>query len=166
MEILLLKNGFFSLKDALKLTKSVHFPFYQSEKENYKYEFYLGIGGNLGDSKKRFEMFFKKFKDDKRFFVVQTSPLLLNKAFGYTKQPDFLNAVLRVQTSLNPNQTLKIMQHYEKIFGRKRSFKNAPRTLDLDILSFSAKTRADKRLILPHPGIYDRISVILPAGLM
>ncbi|PSM51654.1 2-amino-4-hydroxy-6-hydroxymethyldihydropteridine diphosphokinase [Campylobacter blaseri] len=161
-----LDNGFIQLRDVLKFQKSIFFPYKKERKNFYKYEFYLGIGGNLGNSKKRFEYFFHKLKKDKRFFVNQTSPLILNKAFGYTKQPDFLNGVLRVQSSKSASEVLKIMQHFEKIFKRKRSFKNAPRTLDLDILYFSNKTRISKKLILPHPGVKYRTSVVLPLGLM
>ena len=54
----------------------------------------------------------------------------------------------------------------EKIFGRKRSFKNAPRTLDIDIIDFSAKIRQSERLRLPHPKACQRLSVILPLAMM
>ena len=105
-------------------------------------------------------------KNDKRFFVTQNSVILRNKAFGYTEQNDFLNAVMFVQTSKSPNEVLKIMQRYELKFGRKRSFKNAPRTLDLDILYFDKKVRKTPKLILPHYGASKRVSVVLPLGLM
>ena len=58
------------------------------------------------------------------------------------------------------------MQHFEICFKRKRSFKNAPRTLDLDILYFNTKVRKNKNLIIPHPGAEKRISVIIPLGIM
>ncbi|NLK67178.1 MAG: 2-amino-4-hydroxy-6-hydroxymethyldihydropteridine diphosphokinase [Campylobacteraceae bacterium] len=162
----LLGNGFYKVNDAICFKKSSFYPQVRAKKEFFKYEFVLGIGGNLGDSKKRFEVFLNKLQKDRRFFVVKTSPLLLNKAFGYRNQPDFLNAVLLVQSSKSPNEVLKIMQHYENIFGRKRSFKNAPRTLDLDILYFNTKVRKTKKLILPHPGVDKRASVVLPLGAM
>ena len=164
--MVVLNNGFYKLNDAICFKKSSFYPFKKSKKEFFRYEFYLGVGGNLGNTKKRFEVFFNKFKKDRRFFIVKSSPILLNKAFGYTNQPDFLNAVLLVQSSKSPNEVLKIMQHYETIFGRKRSFKNAPRTLDLDILYFSTKVRKTKRLILPHLGVSQRVSVSVPMGLM
>ena len=58
------------------------------------------------------------------------------------------------------------MQNYEKKFGRKRSFKNAPRTLDIDLVNFSAKTKQSQRLRLPHPQAHVRLSVILPLALI
>lgn len=166
MKVEVLNSNFIRLKDVLKIEKSIFYPYKKSKKNFYKYEIYIGIGGNLGDSKKRFEMFFKKLKNDRRFFIVKTSPLVLNKAFGYSNQPDFLNGVLQIQSSKSANEILKIMQHFEKIFKRKRTFKNAPRTIDLDILYFSNKTRDSKKLILPHPGVDKRASVILPLGLI
>lgn len=160
------KNGFYKVESAICFIKSDFYPLKRVKKQFFKYEFYLGIGGNLGNTKKRFETFFNKFKKDRRFFISKTSPILLNKAFGYKNQPNFLNAVLLVQSSRCPNEVLKIMQHYENIFGRKRSFKNAPRTLDLDILYFNTKVRKTKKLIVPHYGANERISVILPLGMM
>ena len=88
------------------------------------------------------------------------------KAFGYENQADFLNAVLEIKSSLYALRVLKIMLNYEKIFGRKRSFKNAPRTLDIDIIDFSAKIRQSERLRLPHPKACQRLSVILPLAMM
>ena len=166
MNLTIKNNNFYEFNDAIRFIKSSFFPFWRKKNPNFKNEFVLGIGGNLGNVKKRFEKFFINLKNDKRFFVTQNSAILQNKAFGYTKQNDFLNAVMFVQTSLSPNLTLKIMQRYELKFGRKRSFKNAPRTLDLDILYFDKKVRKSPRLILPHYGVNERVSVILPLGLM
>lgn len=164
-----MKTGvkFYRFDDALSIKKSRFYPYKATKKLGFKHEFYLGVGGNLGDTKLIFDRFFKKFRSDKRFHIVKSSPLLLNKAFGFKDQPDFLNAVILAQTSLSPKATLKVTAHFERIFKRKRSFKNAPRTLDLDILWHSAKTLPrDKRLILPHPGVMSRVSVIVPFGLM
>lgn len=142
------------------------FPAYFGFKDGFKFSAFIGVGGNLGDTKSRFNKFIRVLKDDKRFHLVESSVVLKNKAFGYEAQPDFLNAVINLQTSLGANELLKIMQHYESKFKRKRSFKNAPRTLDLDILYFSAKSRNSQRLTLPHVGANKRFSVIVPLGLM
>ena len=102
----ILNNGFYKINDAKCFIKSKFYPFKRAKKEYFKYEFYLGIGGNIGEVKKNFQKLFQKINKDKRFFINLTSPILLNKAFGYTKQNDFLNAVVRIQTSQSPNEVL------------------------------------------------------------
>ena len=160
------KNGFYECADALCVVKSAVFPMRRRKRGNFKNLYLLGLGGNLGDVKRRFERFYCVLQSDTRFFVAQNSLILKNKPFGFLDQPDFLNAVMLVQSSLAPLALLKIMQRAELRFGRKRSFKNAPRTLDVDILYASAKVRACEQLVLPHPGACERISVILPLGEM
>ncbi|CUU79255.1 2-amino-4-hydroxy-6-hydroxymethyldihydropteridinepyrophosphokinase [Campylobacter hyointestinalis] len=159
-------NNAFICNEARSVIRSHFFPNFKDGGNEFKNSFLLGIGGNVGDTKKRFELFLYKLKKDRRFFVKECSLILKNKAFGYTKQADFLNAVLLVKSSFYAADVLKIMQHYEKIFGRIRSFRNAPRTLDIDILYFDKKIRNSQRLILPHPGANDRLSVIIPIGSM
>ena len=160
------ENGFYECADALCVVKSAVFPMRRRERGNFKNLYLLGLGGNLGDVGRRFERFYRVLQSDARFFVAQNSLILKNKPFGFLRQENFLNAVMLVQSSLWPNPMLKIMQRAELRFGRKRSFKNAPRTLDVDILYASAKVRPDGRLALPHPGANERISVILPLGAM
>lgn len=160
------ENGFYECTDALCVVKSAVFPIRRRERGNFKNLYLLGLGGNLGDVGRRFERFYRVLQSDARFFVAQNSLILKNKPFGFLRQENFLNAVMLVQSSLWPNLMLKIMQRAELRFGRKRSFKNAPRTLDVDILYASAKVRPGGRLSLPHPGVNERISVILPLGEM
>ena len=160
------ENEFYECADALCVVKSAVFPMRRRERGNFKNLYLLGLGGNLGDVRRHFERFYRVLQSDARFFVAQNSPILKNRPFGFLDQPDFLNAVMLMQSSLAPFALLKIMQRAELQFGRKRSFKNAPRTLDVDILYASAKVRPDGRLALPHPGVNERISVILPLGTM
>lgn len=164
MDVKYSKNGFFQFKDVLKFVKSDFFPFYRSKK-NYKYSVILGLGGNVGKVKQRFDKIFQILSRDRRFYLAESSPIVLNKAFGFKAQDDFLNAVLFLQTNVHPKEVLKIMLNLELKFKRKRPFKNAPRTIDLDILYTNTKIKS-KRLIVPHPGVNERVSVILPLGLM
>ena len=166
MNVRLKKNGFYECADALCVVKSAVFPMRRRERGNFKNLYLLGLGGNLGDVRRRFERFYRVLQSDTRFFVAQNSLILKNKPFSFLRQENFLNAVMLVQSSLAPLALLKIMQRAELRFGRKRSFKNAPRTLDVDILYASAKVRSGSRLALPHPGVNERISVILPLGTM
>nr|WP_315059683.1 2-amino-4-hydroxy-6-hydroxymethyldihydropteridine diphosphokinase [uncultured Campylobacter sp.] len=151
---------------ARRFSKCLFFPKVFDFRPDFKNSVILGVGGNIGDVKKRFNGLHFKLSRDTRFHVVENSALLINEAFGFKEQADFTNAVMLVQTSLAARQILKITANLEKRFGRVRSFKNAPRTLDIDILYFSGRSRNDARLALPHPGAQSRASVILPLGTM
>ena len=151
---------------ARRFSKCLFFPKVFDFRPDFKNSVILGVGGNIGYVKKRFNRLHFTLSRDTRFHVVENSALLINEAFGFKEQADFTNAVMLVQTSLAARQILKITANLEKRFGRVRSFKNAPRTLDIDILYFSGRNRNDARLILPHPGAQSRASVILPLGTM
>ena len=151
---------------ARRFSKCLFFPKVFDFKPGFQNSVILGLGGNIGDVKKRFNGLYFKLSRDSRFHIVENSALLINEAFGFKEQADFTNAVMLVQTSLAARQILKITANLEKRFGRVRSFKNAPRTLDIDILYFSGRSRNDARLTLPHPGAQSRASVILPLGTM
>ena len=151
---------------ARRFDKCLFFPKVFDFRPGFKNSVILGLGGNIGDVKKRFNRLHFKLSRNSRFHVVENSALLINEAFGFKAQADFTNAVMLVQTSLAARQILKITVNLERRFGRVRSFKNAPRTLDIDILYFSGRSRNDTRLTLPHPGAQSRASVILPLGTM
>lgn len=158
------ENGFYLVQEAQALHKSHFFPYQGRVKAAYKNIVILGLGSNVGPSKKIFEKVFWLFRKDRRFNLLKSSSILQNKAFGFREQNDFLNSVLILQTSLNANDILKFINKVERNFARIRLFKNAPRTLDIDILYFSKKVRKSERLILPHLGAKERISVLLPLG--
>lgn len=161
-----MEQKFYKLEGARGLIKSRFCPSKFRPSGGFKFHALIGLGGNIGRTDRRFDRLALKFKKDRRLGLCEISPILLNRAFGYCDQADFLNAVAMLKTSLGARELLKILQHYEWRFGRRRSFKNAPRTLDLDILFFSRKTRDDSRLTLPHSGVNDRLSVLVPLGLM
>jgi 2-amino-4-hydroxy-6-hydroxymethyldihydropteridine diphosphokinase len=75
---------------------------------------------------------------------------------------DFINAVVRLDTSLPAQSLLDHLQNIERVFGRERPFRNAPRTLDLDLLIYDQTTTNTPRLELPHPRMSDRAFVLLP----
>lgn len=145
----------------LSWQKSRFFPCKKS-KRAYKHTAIVGIGGNVGDVKKRFDRVFEYLQNFAFVYVEETSPVLKNPPFGYLEQEDFLNAIMVVQTSLNPVNFLNFLQHVERVFGRKRSFKNAPRTLDLDIIFYDSIKIRQRRLTIPHPEWDKRDSVVLP----
>ena len=127
-----------------------------------KYAVTIGIGGNIGNTKKIFDKLILCLKKDARFTLLMTSPLLRNPPFGFLQQSDFLNSIITLQTNLCPNAFLKAMQRYEIKFGRKRSFQDAPRTLDIDIIFFDNKKINTQNLVIPHKNWANRESVIIP----
>jgi len=122
----------------------------------------IGIGGNIGDVEKRFEMVLRRFESSSLLNPLATSILFENPPFGYEDQPDFINSVILVETGLGPHALLRYLLWIEKRFGRKRSFPNAPRTLDLDIIFFDNLRLKSRRLTVPHPHFLERESVTIP----
>jgi len=150
------------LSDNLTLFYLPNFPKKFNKFSNKKFIITLGIGGNIGNTKKIFDKLILCFKKDKRFDLFMTAPLLKNPPFGFLEQNYFLNGIILLKTSLCPNQLLKVVQRYEKKFGRKRSFQDAPRTLDIDIIFFDNKKINKKNLTIPHKNWANRESVIIP----
>lgn len=155
----------FILDESLSLKRLKYFPFSKNDDKKYRYYVYVGLGSNINEEK-TIKLFMKKALNDRRFKIIKTSPILINKAFGYTNQKDFHNAVLLIKTSKGAFEFLKILLHYESILKRKRSFKNAPRTLDLDILYFDDFRFKSKSLNVPHVGASSRQSVFVPLGMI
>ncbi len=122
----------------------------------------LGIGGNIGDVIRRFEHLFYYFKRSSLLRVIETAPIVKNPPFGYMEQEDFYNSLLLVETFLGPKALLRYLLRVEKVFGRKRLFKDGPRTLDIDIIFYEDVKMETKMLTLPHPGWKERASVLIP----
>ncbi|ADG92414.1 2-amino-4-hydroxy-6-hydroxymethyldihydropteridin epyrophosphokinase [Arcobacter nitrofigilis DSM 7299] len=150
----------------LTLFFTPNYPRFIKQDSNKKYLITLGIGGNIGNTKQLFDKLFLCLLKDSRFDLLETSPLLLNPPFGYLEQKYFLNGIIRLKSNLCANDLLKIMQRYEKKFGRKRSFQDAPRTLDIDIIFFDNKKINTEKLIIPHKDWANRESVIIPLKYM
>jgi len=154
------------LSDSLTIFKSLRFACTSKKYFTHRYEATVGIGGNVGDVKRRFDHLLIEIDRDKRVELVQTSLILKNPPFGFKDQDDFLNSIIVLRTSLTPRKLLDYLLRLEKKFGRKRSFENAPRTLDLDIIFFDNRVINTLRLTIPHASWSQRESVIIPlAGL-
>ncbi len=150
------------INSDLTLFYNFLFP-YRSNRQSKKKNFItIGIGGNIGNVIKRFNKLFKALDSDSRFSIVQTSPILQNPPFGYLEQDDFFNAVIVLKTDLGAFEALREFQRYENRFKRKRSFQDAPRTLDIDIIFFNNEKINTPDLVIPHKGYKDRESVQIP----
>jgi len=144
----------------------MHFPYNTQRNSRMKFQALLGIGGNVGDVLRRFEHLYWSMKRSKFVTVLETSPILKNPPFGFLAQNDFLNALVLVETNLSPRQLLRHILGVEKKFGRKRFFKDGPRTLDIDLIFYEKRTMESRELTLPHPGWMQRSSVLIPLAMM
>ena len=138
------------------------FPYKNSKQSSKNNQVTIGIGGNIGDTRKIFKKLFLVLQQDNRFLIEKTTPILQNPPFGYLEQNDFFNALIVLRTDLGAFECLRAFQHYENKFKRKRSFKDAPRTLDIDIIFFNRQKINTKDLIVPHQGYKNRQSVLIP----
>lgn len=94
--------------------------------------------------------------------VLAVSSLYRTKPVGYLDQPDFINAVIAIDTHLDKYDLLLQLQNIENHCGRVRPFPNAPRTLDLDLIDYGNQTNTNPKLILPHPRAIERAFVMVP----
>jgi len=154
------------LSPGLRLFIERDFPASYRVPSHFRHRAIIGIGGNVGDVRRRFHHLLYFLNRRKGIAVVHTAPILQNPPFGYTDQDDFLNSVIEVATSMGPRELLDFLLRTEKRFGRKRSFPNAPRTLDLDLIFYDDVRMQTPRLTLPHPHWHERESVLIPLQLL
>ena len=94
--------------------------------------------------------------------LIKQSSLYKTAPVGYDAQPDFINAVAEIATTLTPQHLLEKLLEIEQTFGRERPFANAPRVLDLDLLLYDDLILHTNSLTLPHPRMHLRGFVLLP----
>ncbi|MDF1875941.1 2-amino-4-hydroxy-6-hydroxymethyldihydropteridine diphosphokinase [Sulfurimonas sp. SAG-AH-194-I05] len=150
------------LSKNLTVFRSLRFGKIFSTSTIHRYNVTVGVGGNIGDVKRRFERLFVELKKDKRVTLLETSLILKNPPFGFRDQDDFFNSIIVLQVSMQPYVFLNYLLRLEKKFARKRSFANAPRTLDLDIIFFDNRIIKTNKLTIPHASWSQRESVVLP----
>lgn len=127
---------------------------------------YVGIGGNIllpgyADLQHLFEAVIETL-DSPETRIIQRSSWYQTSAVPVSDQPDFINAVLALETQLSAERLLSFLLSKEQQFGRERSVPNAARTVDLDMLSFSGNIISSPQLHLPHPRMEYRKFVIYP----
>ena len=122
---------------------------------------YLLLGSNMGNSKTQLSKAVVQIQKQIGS-VTRQSDLYTTAAWGNTRQPDFLNQVLIVETQLTALQTMQTILSIEKKMGRLRTVKNAPRIIDIDILFFNKEIIDRELLTIPHPEIQNRRFVLVP----
>jgi 2-amino-4-hydroxy-6-hydroxymethyldihydropteridine diphosphokinase len=123
---------------------------------------YVGVGSNLNDPRAQVLQAFTELDGLPNTRVVRKSSLYRSAPMGHAAQPDFVNAVAQVETGLPAERLLAELQAVEARHGRERSFPNAPRTLDLDLLLYGTARIASPALTVPHPRMHERAFVLKP----
>ena len=121
---------------------------------------YIGLGSNLGDRMTTLRMAIQRLEMLGR--IAGVSSLYQTEPVGYVEQPSFFNAVVALDTDLAPADLLGALLGIERDLGRIRSFPNAPRTLDFDLLLVDDATFDTPELTLPHPRLHERAFVLVP----
>lgn len=122
---------------------------------------YLGLGANLGDAASTLRSVLEALRDTDGVLDCLCSPFYRTAPVEATG-PDYINAVAVLHTTLAPLALLDVLQTLENQHGRQRPYKNAPRTLDLDLLLYGDMTIETPRLAVPHPRMHERAFVLAP----
>jgi 2-amino-4-hydroxy-6-hydroxymethyldihydropteridine diphosphokinase len=123
---------------------------------------YIGLGSNLGDRALNIQLAIEKIKQIQDTKITRISSIIETLPVGGPPQGKFLNAVIEIQTNISAQKLLKNLQGIESELGRRRTVKNGPRTIDLDILLYGDMQIRQKNLIVPHPKIKEREFVLTP----
>lgn len=126
----------------------------------------LALGGNLGDKRKTLQDAISALSQTSGIKLIATSEFYESVALtleGYdSEQPGYLNAVVEILTSLKPKALLEVLHEIEHQFGRIRLQRWAPRTLDIDIITYGTELIETKSLVIPHPRAFERSFVLVP----
>jgi 2-amino-4-hydroxy-6-hydroxymethyldihydropteridine diphosphokinase len=122
----------------------------------------LGLGSNLGDRAEVLKSAIATISRTPNVTVAAVSPFVETDPVGGPEQPDYLNAVVVIDTSLTPEELLSLAHTCEQLAGRIRDVRWGPRTLDVDVLAYDQVARHDAALTLPHPRATQRAFVLVP----
>ncbi|HWH81074.1 MAG TPA: 2-amino-4-hydroxy-6-hydroxymethyldihydropteridine diphosphokinase [Burkholderiaceae bacterium] len=122
---------------------------------------YVALGANLGDARAALDAAFVALASLTGTTLCAASSLYRSAPID-SSGPDYLNAVICLDTRLAPHALLRELQRIEAAHGRERPYRNAPRTLDLDLLLYGTQQIASKTLTVPHPRLHERAFVLCP----
>ena len=122
----------------------------------------IALGSNIDDPEAQVRRAFDEIAALHEKRLTARSPLYRTAPVGYPDQPDFVNACALIETTLAPRALLENLLAIEQRHGRKRTIRNGPRTLDLDIVLYGERTIAEPGLIVPHPRAHERSFVLKP----
>jgi 2-amino-4-hydroxy-6-hydroxymethyldihydropteridine diphosphokinase len=122
----------------------------------------VALGSNLDNPEEQVRTGLRELAALPETRLTGASSLYRSAPVGYRDQPDFVNAVARIETALRPRALLDHLLAIERRHGRVREFPNAPRTLDLDIVLYGDVTLREPGLTIPHPRMHERAFVVVP----
>jgi len=122
----------------------------------------IGLGSNLAEPEYQLRVAFDELARLPHTRLIACSSLYRSAPVGYADQPDFINAVALLETTLAPLPLLHALFELEHRHGRERTFRNAPRILDLDLLLYDGLICHEHGLTLPHPRMHERAFVLQP----
>lgn len=122
----------------------------------------IGLGSNLDDPQAQLDRAILALSRTPGIDRLRQSARYRSTPWGVLEQPDFINAVVQVETTLEPGVLLDELIRIERDAGRTRELRWGPRTLDLDLLLYEGVQCAHPRLQLPHPRLHERAFVLVP----
>ena len=123
---------------------------------------YVGVGSNLGDRAGFLEKAKSLVNQLPGTQVLRSSSIYETEPVGGPPQGKYLNAVWEIETSLSPHEIKEKFREIEAKLGRRRSFNNAPREMDLDIIFYGHQIIDEEGLKIPHPRLQERLFVLEP----
>ena len=123
---------------------------------------YLGLGSNQSDPINQIKNATKLIEKIETSKIIKKSSLYESLPVGYLDQPNFINQVISLQTSLSPAELFERFQQIEFQLKRVKKIVNGPRTIDIDILLFNQEIILTNDLTIPHPRMLDRAFVMIP----
>jgi len=123
---------------------------------------YLGLGSNINGPVQQLECAIRILGQQARCKILALSSFYSNPPMGPAQQPDYVNAVVCIDTDFSPGQLMDNLQAIEMQQGRKRGVRWGPRCLDIDILLYEQISLDSERLKIPHPGLCERNFVLYP----
>jgi 2-amino-4-hydroxy-6-hydroxymethyldihydropteridine diphosphokinase len=123
---------------------------------------FIGVGSNLGNRENYIRKAINRLEETAGITVDKVSSIIESEPLNAPAQGKFLNAVIKLETNLSAQTLLEELQAIEKDLGRTRPFKNAPRTIDLDIILYGEEEINNPGLTVPHPRMFERPFVIKP----
>ena len=124
---------------------------------------WLGLGSNLQQPVAQLQQAIKRLDEANGLEILRASCFYRTPPWGDEQQDDFINAVVQIETSLDPIVLLRVLQSIENVMGRQRSGRRwGPRKIDIDLLLYGKQQCQSAELEIPHPRLFERAFVLKP----